>query len=1027
MSNGSAPSLNACGCCQGEPEFNTISNRPGLSALAYRVGTYGLFFQRLLDQIHSYSIPDGPNTGTHPLAALTTRSTDDLAISLLDAWAVIADVLTFYQERIANEGYLRTATERRSILELAREIGYELSPGVAASVYLQFSVEEIVGAALPAVSIPGVKIQPPAGPGSSAFNSGIVDVPEGTQVQSVPAPGQVPQTFETSEDFVAKVEWNALTPRMNRQQDLALVKGKLYLLGTSSSFPPGVAESISLSDIYLLNPSTALDLTSPTFKPVKFEPVLGLGQTIFGKTLTTAQLKFNNARLSKKSAGRRSSAMSAGTSVPGVPVNFIYLDGTSTNLNRGDRLLLVGLQNESTQTVTFTVRNAEADLIANRTLVEFSDDASVPPFMQGSFPSTDLKVQNVPFNQDNVSTYILSKTVSEGDLQAFIKMNGWDAEDLMTLVNNPPPAPASEEGAYSFGARAAFFGNNAPQFQTLPAPQYLRADPYPSGDWDAANSNLGRFIWTNSQGTKYSDADVFLERSFPHVLAQSWIWLECPNVTPAAYQVTTVADKSLADYGLNGRATGLSLSSSTDPNHSLQFSVRKTSAWVQSQQLAFAEMPVVDEIKAGTTQLMLGDMILGLTPGQPIAFSGSQSDPPGVIANEILFLESITHVAGFTVLGFTTGLSNSYIRSSVTIQANVALATHGATVQEVLGSGDGSQVNQIFQLKRPPLTYVSSPTPSGISSTLQVRVNGLEWQESPTLYGLTPDDQKYIVRLADGGTPTITFGDPAARLKTGQQNVTATYRTGIGLAGNVAAGSLSLLQSRPPGLRGVTNSLAASGGADPQSLSDARSNAPITVLTLDRIVSLDDYQAFTQVFAGIGKAQAVAVWSGGTRTIQITAATASGASLSTSDPLYQTLVQAIELAHDPVQNFAVSGYQPLTFNLFASILIDTPTYLSSTVMAAVQASLTTAFSFANRSFAQSVSAAEILELIQAVPGVIAVDLNQLYMTSDPTGPTQTEPLPYLAALPALFENGSIQPAQLLLLNPLGVTLTEMTS
>src|ERR1700743_3237615 len=171
MSNGSAPNLNACGCCQGEPEFNTISNRPGLSALDYRVGTYGLFFQRMLDQIHSYSIPDGPNAGTHPLAALTTRSQDDPAISLLDAWAVIADVLTFYQERIANEGYLRTATERRSILELAREIGYELSPGVAASVYLQFTVEEIVGAALPTVSIPGVKIQPPAGPGSSAFNS----------------------------------------------------------------------------------------------------------------------------------------------------------------------------------------------------------------------------------------------------------------------------------------------------------------------------------------------------------------------------------------------------------------------------------------------------------------------------------------------------------------------------------------------------------------------------------------------------------------------------------------------------------------------------------------------------------------------------------------------------------------------------------------------------------------------------------------------------------------------------------------
>jgi len=420
-------------------------------------------------------------------------------------------------------------------------------------------------------------------------------------------------------------------------------------------------------------------------------------------------------------------------------------------------------------------------------------------------------------------------------------------------------------------------------------------------------------------------------------------------------------------------------------------------------------------------------MVIGLTPGQPIALSGTQSDPPGVTANEILLLASITHIAGFTVLGFTTGLQNSYIRSSLTLSANVTLATNGATVKEVLGSGDGSKVNQNFTLKRPPLTYVSAPTPSGLESTLRVRANGLQWQESPTFYGLTASDQKYVVRLADDGTPTVTFGDPAARLKTGQQNVSATYRTGTGLAGNVAAGSLSLLQSRPPGLRGVTNPLPAGGGADPQKLADARSNAPLTVLTLDRIVSLDDYQSFAQAFAGIGKAQAVAIWSGETHVIQITVAAANGASISPTDPLYQTLVQAIDLAHDPVQIFLVAGFQPLTFNLNAAILINKPTYDPNVVMAGVSAALTKAFSFANRAFAQFVTAAEILTLIQAIPGVIAVDLTQLYLTSDPTGPSQTEPLPFLPSLPARFEKSGIQPAQLLLLNPLGSTLTEMTS
>ena len=55
-------------------------------------------------------------------------------------------MLTFYQERIANEGYLRTAAERRSVLELARAIGYELNPGVAAGTFLAFSVETAPGA-----------------------------------------------------------------------------------------------------------------------------------------------------------------------------------------------------------------------------------------------------------------------------------------------------------------------------------------------------------------------------------------------------------------------------------------------------------------------------------------------------------------------------------------------------------------------------------------------------------------------------------------------------------------------------------------------------------------------------------------------------------------------------------------------------------------------------------------------------------------------------------------------------------------
>ncbi len=126
MSNGNK--LNSCGCCAGATPLVSPFNRPSLSALSYRIGNYATFLSDMLAQIHSVGIPDGPNQGMRPLAALTTRAADDPAIALLDAWAMVADVLSFYQERIANEGFLRTALERLSVLELARTIGYELAP-----------------------------------------------------------------------------------------------------------------------------------------------------------------------------------------------------------------------------------------------------------------------------------------------------------------------------------------------------------------------------------------------------------------------------------------------------------------------------------------------------------------------------------------------------------------------------------------------------------------------------------------------------------------------------------------------------------------------------------------------------------------------------------------------------------------------------------------------------------------------------------------------------------------------------------
>src|SRR5262249_22582530 len=176
------------------------ANRPGLSSITYRAGTYATFLETMLARLSNFYLDVAADDSRsklqriYPLKGLTTRNLNDPSIALLDAWATVADVLTFYQERIANEGFLRTATERLSVLELARLVGYKLRPGISASVYPAFTV-------------------------MPKFD-GIL--PQGTRQQSIPGTGEKPQFFETYEDLPARDVWNALKSRLTRPQVITL-------------------------------------------------------------------------------------------------------------------------------------------------------------------------------------------------------------------------------------------------------------------------------------------------------------------------------------------------------------------------------------------------------------------------------------------------------------------------------------------------------------------------------------------------------------------------------------------------------------------------------------------------------------------------------------------------------------------------------------------------------------------------------------------------------------------------------------
>jgi len=63
----------------------------------------------------------------------TDQSPADLGVLLVDLFAYMGDVVLYYQDRIASELFLQTATERRSVMRLLRLVGYELGSPTPAS------------------------------------------------------------------------------------------------------------------------------------------------------------------------------------------------------------------------------------------------------------------------------------------------------------------------------------------------------------------------------------------------------------------------------------------------------------------------------------------------------------------------------------------------------------------------------------------------------------------------------------------------------------------------------------------------------------------------------------------------------------------------------------------------------------------------------------------------------------------------------------------------------------------------------
>lgn len=514
------------------------------------------------------------------------------------------------------------------------------------------------------------------------------------------------------------------------------------------------------------------------------------------------------------------------------------------------------------------------------------------------------------------------------------------------------PLAAGFDRAFLAGRRFRLFGHAAP-------PTHLVATP----------SGTGSFLTWAEQDTPRTIAGqstLHLEGAVEGLVPGTLVLVQDPSGTTAGVRrVTALAAGTHTVGPLTGVATRVELdgtvSGAVDTMTVLELGDELTfDTWEWPDD----PIPPTDRIHVAAGDLDTPD------PGRLLVLDDDRSDPMVV---EVERAEPAGPVTGTEALAIT--LTRATTRdldpASAHLLGNVVAASHGETVAgEILGDGDRSAARQEFRLRKGPVTHVPDPAaPGGVRSTARVLVDGILWSERAALFGAGAGDRVYETAVDDDGRLRVRFGDgrQGARLPTGRANVVATYRHGLGAAGNLRAGQIRTALDRPVGVAAVTNPRPAAGGVEPETTAEARANAPNRVRTFDRAVSLPDFADLAREHAGVAKAHATWVWDREERTVFLTVGGAGGAPVADLGALRAYL----DLRRDPNRALRLGEYRPVPFVVAVAVDVAADR-LRDDVAEAVRAAVAGSFAFDARRFAQAVHLSDVYAVAQAVPGVVSV-------------------------------------------------------
>lgn len=311
----------------------------------------------------------------------------------------------------------------------------------------------------------------------------------------------------------------------------------------------------------------------------------------------------------------------------------------------------------------------------------------------------------------------------------------------------------------------------------------------------------------------------------------------------------------------------------------------------------------------------------------------------------------------------------------------------GRLVQnEIIGQSNGTP-NQRFSLAHPRLILRAlgqGPQVNRDIILLTELGGGLtEWTFQESLAFSRAEQRDFVVEIDDQDRATILFGDGTlGAIPPAEATIKATYRVGGGRQGNVPANTIVTIVNAPQLLlagASVTNPLAATGGAERESIDHAALHAPAVFRSLKRAVTKADYEALALQFKGVGKVRAEA---GSWNVVNLFVAPEGGGHVS--DVLRANLLTYFEDKRPITTTIEIEDVDYVEIYVTATIGVKS-FYVPAEVSEQVRQAAANLLAFDNVDFKQALYLSKFYEAIEAVEGVAYVTITQFSRDKASTG------------------------------------------